>query len=628
MRIINVVIVFLICLDSIKAQPHQFKSAYASSSIPRTHQDSVFTDCRPIDDSYFNYYLNRDLPSIDEIESLLCVLSQSKLNKEFRLNGLKTLILAHAFSFYDQVLSDSLYQQAYFLFVQEGDIDGEINALAELIETSAQGKKVDALSSLDLCNLLIEKSEETDFFYSKMLACEAQITKLLLTKSYDNFSRVDSCLNVLMSYEVNHPNDVALGMVSVAVYYKYSGQIEKSIEINLKILELINSNSIYLGFVYNNLAQAYSSKGNMELSMSYWFKALEAFRQHQSGEDKVSLAYYRIGQIYKRLGRVDSAYSYSNQALDALYDATESSKLRATLYQNTKFNVALKNEKLEKQEILLKKNRQILFLFIGLFLSSIGVVVFLIRNLKNSRRLSFIKEEVAKNREHVLRIISHDLISPLSGLIRIAEYMPNLIAKGSSNELGEAAMVFKSTAILIQNSIVNLNDWYKYQANEGLSSISKLVSFEEILQNSIVLYKTLADTYGVKISPRTMEVTDSKFHSLPLEIMIRNLLTNSIKNSRRNSNVYIDLLKRESSFELCFESIPKDINSGNYLLNIVSKFNKKDYVTIRGISKGLGLELIFKSLIDLNSTIDVEINNEILKIKIHFPEAKLMNKSN
>ncbi|OYU96221.1 MAG: hybrid sensor histidine kinase/response regulator [Bacteroidetes bacterium B1(2017)] len=145
-------------------------------------------------------------------------------------------------------------------------------------------------------------------------------------------------------------------------------------------------------------------------------------------------------------------------------------------------------------------------------------------------------KEAYKDLDRFVYSVSHDLRSPLMGILAIS----NLLTKSSNmNEVSDYADLIAKNVSRLDEFIFNLLEYYKIKRGE---LNIKAINLDELLLQIVEIYESDAQSKGIKIS---IEVDQhEEFRSDPLVIMValQNLISNSIKYQRElNTNKLIKI---------------------------------------------------------------------------------------
>ncbi|WP_372755420.1 LuxR C-terminal-related transcriptional regulator [Labilibaculum sp.] len=116
--------------------------------------------------------------------------------------------------------------------------------------------------------------------------------------------------------EKNDSSGLAIAFGSIANLYFYQEDYKKSLEFNLKKLEIIKTtkNLWETSKTLNNTALSYSNLGQHAKALAYMRKSLSLSKKLNYSEG-IALSYNKIGETFLKMGEADSAFFYSTKAV-------------------------------------------------------------------------------------------------------------------------------------------------------------------------------------------------------------------------------------------------------------------------------------------------------------------------
>jgi signal transduction histidine kinase len=210
-------------------------------------------------------------------------------------------------------------------------------------------------------------------------------------------------------------------------------------------------------------------------------------------------------------------------------------------------------------------------------------------------------EQMNATKSKLISIISHDLKSPLNnlkGLLHLHDH--NIIKRDELEQhLGKVSRSVDGMSFLLEN----LLRWSKTQFQKFEPTIEKL-SAKEIVREVIYSLQSSASEKGI-----TLQTTIDNEHFLAdremVKLVIRNLLTNSIKFSYSESFIHVEATQYPT---ICTLSI-KDSGTGMSADDLENIFNMKNQST-PGTQKengtGIGLMLTKDFIETMKGSISVE----------------------
>lgn len=217
--------------------------------------------------------------------------------------------------------------------------------------------------------------------------------------------------------------------------------------------------------------------------------------------------------------------------------------------------------------------------------------------------------DLNKQQVDLMKILSHDLRSPLSGIIGMSELLNEMISSENSEALEMVSILNQSAKQLNQfvNDILN----YTIMESKGFSLNPVQADVHSVVDNMKRLYmpsaklKNIGLSFDVNIGDEKIWIDEEKF-----EQILGNLLSNAIKFTKNNGKVHTTLnVKREEKnkwlvLKVSDTGVGMEKEFVDNLFTNSSNSGKKG--TSGEISIGLGLSII-KHFTELhNGTIDVD----------------------
>jgi len=391
---------------------------------------------------------------------------------------------------------------------------------------------------------------------------------------------------------------------------------------------------------YLVLAKVDLALDNVTDAEMYVNKAYNIAKQTNIKENLID-AYDLLSQVFEKQHKYEEALKYKTLYItvkDSVQSAINNNILQAYEYEKRDEELAvIKADKLQK-DAELKKQYVISAFILGTLLLVICIsgYIFYSRNklrhanrvierayeevnnqqkeiIKQNQELIWNNEQIKNQADHIeqlsnvkdrlFTIISHDLRSPLATLKGIL----NLLASGTiSIERFQTIVPILLNSVSTTSELVdNLLHWSKSQLT-GATIFSSNFDINELAQTQLALFER--QTMNKKLE-LTNEIPINTFvyaDKNMIDLVLRNLVGNSIKFCNKNGKIAITHKKFEDYIEISVE----DNGIGIPPENIHKVFQSKERYTTFGTNKemgtGLGL-LLCKDFVEKNNgTIGVE----------------------
>lgn len=366
----------------------------------------------------------------------------------------------------------------------------------------------------------------------------------------------------------------------------------------------------------NNMAAAFYQLGDFEKSA----ELNEMVISHYDYENVPLRVLYReafsnLGLIYLKKSPLLAA-DYMDKALDLSYVMERSRttdlfrELNAFIELNRGFSqietLSIEKSKIEDQML------QIKLLLLG------SIILVLLFNFLAFKAYGINKrlKRVTRSRDKLFTIISHDLKSPLSAYLGIADDFNYLLKTKQFDKIESLSKKIDLNSVNLQLLMDNLFQWSSSELVE-LVPEKKKYSLDKLLYETISLYKNVAQLRNIKFlddSNHDFEVYTDKNLFL---VVIRNLLDNAIKYAPVSSVVTVTSIPYESHYLLRISNEFDESHTENVLI-IQKLFNSNSPVFYGEKRVGLGLKLIreFSNVLELPISFGVEDKKCSVDIKL------------
>jgi len=389
-----------------------------------------------------------------------------------------------------------------------------------------------------------------------------------------------------------------------ALVYDYLGNFEKGKEYHQLAFNLLKEETTSMALLeyHLDLGESFYIQKKYDKALQHYEVGLQT-SEKQGNEAFMYDFYERIAITYRQIGDYKNAFQFQAkfmQLKDSIYNKQNSNSIAEmqTIYETEEkekqiFMEQQKN-KLQKAE-LAKERYQKLFLIIGISLALIFTVYLFYSNyqrLKKNQLLSTQKEEIESQNDQLLKLgsfkeqmtsmIAHDLKNPLNTIIGLSQeenVNPYISQSGQQiltmvNNMLDVHK-FEETEIQLQLEEIELKTLIKRAFTE-VSFLSK--------QKNLQIIDEIEKDYRVKVDTELMK-----------RVFI-NLLTNAIKYSPSNANIYFNLEELSTNEIKLFI---KDEGIGiekEYQKKIFDKFSQVE-ARSAGLVNSTGLGLTFCKMV-------------------------------
>lgn len=376
---------------------------------------------------------------------------------------------------------------------------------------------------------------------------------------------------------------------------------------NYPRLALANYN---LGMAYLILGKKTEAKLELENSLSL-YKRLD----NKTPQPKL---YARLGALAANEGNLKAGISYLDSA-DKVYKMLNSeSRTQALAEAETKFGLVeqeLKNEILQekeaKAEATINEQRIVVFAIFLILILTILLTIFQYRNKKTVQQLNLSLEtknkrldSLVNEKDNLMGILVHDVRSPMSSIssaINLIESDKENTLSSISKEMFTEVSKTAETGLSLINSI-----WSVYSLENRLNEIEKSpLELEALLKNIKSEFTPIASSRKIEVI-FDIQAIKINSNSTFLEMVFRNLISNALKFSPKNSNVWVETENNETHTIIKVRDQGPGFSEQDQQ-KIHNKFQRLSAKPLHGEkSSGLGLYLVKLICDQLN--INIELN--------------------
>ncbi len=338
--------------------------------------------------------------------------------------------------------------------------------------------------------------------------------------------------------------------------------LEKSFKIS-KDLDYVPgeiTNLFKIGRTYTKLKQYKSAEEHL----------LEAMEMEKKHNDLtfISSIYEDLYQMYEMSGKYKKAVEYfklykeANDSLSQIRNVQQLNELQ-TKYeteQKESENLKLKNQNKINKLIIVRQRLVVIAASFIIVLSIIILIIFIVN--RNNRKKQFILlqeknktieekslqlKESNYTKDMLFSIIAHDLRSPFNSLLGFASLLNQEVEAGNYDNLPDYTKELLRSSEKAFDLVDNLLNWAKTQ-QEKIEMEFIDVPLKDIINEvvDIMLFKTESKQIKIisAIQPDTIVHTDSNI----LKVVLRNLISNAIKFSYKESLIEIGCIEKSSHY--------------------------------------------------------------------------------
>ncbi len=426
------------------------------------------------------------------------------------------------------------------------------------------------------------------------------------------------CFELGLEMKGNDPRTLGSSWNNLGMIYARKGQYRKSEKYLRKALEFRRQNSDLRGVVSTmlNLTDLYAKMGRDTEASSFLedLKKMEIPSNDYEMRQRIAKA---EGAVSALLGDAEGTRTFFNRALaysDSLYEANRSKQILELnrRYELEKSAAEIDRLKQEKEFVESEFRRDQLILLV-LLVSVALLFASLIANrqrAKQNARLSEqyqqqkqIAEQNAIFKDQSMNILSHEVRTPINGIINLTEFLKT---QCPTDELHEMVEMIETSAVRLNNVVMNVLNVAKYQA--GRLEMDLLpTDVVEVCQQAVASF---AHSAKLELLHLEYEGSEKPVHCLLdaqlLHSILNNLIGNSLKFTPSGGHIVVSVEQKSDRGIIRV----RDTGSGMTQDQVKAIFKPFQQVSEekekRRVGTGLGLSIVSQFTQLMSGTVDVE----------------------
>ena len=237
-------------------------------------------------------------------------------------------------------------------------------------------------------------------------------------------------------------------------------------------------------------------------------------------------------------------------------------------------------------------------------------VVGVINNITKKKEAEEKLKELIATKDKLFSIIAHDLKNPFNAILGMSSLLVENVENRNTKQIQDYSKIIHTASQQALNLLENLLDWSRSQS--GVLNFKPITfDFQSLLNDTIALFENTANQKGIKIKHAVEPYLKVHADKNMLSTIIRNLISNSIKYSNFEEEVFITAVtyKRMLKFSIADKGVGIPKEKMDDLFKIESQVQTQGTNNEKGT--GLGLILCKEFIERHNGEIWVESNVNI-----------------
>lgn len=157
--------------------------------------------------------------------------------------------------------------------------------------------------------------------------------------------------------------------------------------------------------------------------------------------------------------------------------------------------------------------------------------------------------QVVAEKDRFMSIIAHDLKSPMAGLLSLSQLLADEHESFNKDELKSVSYEMKKSAERVYRLLENLLEWSRIKQGR-MDFVPVKTSLDNHILANIFLYREVAAQKEITLEYDTQENVYVDADLAMLNSILRNLISNAIKFSKRKSQVKINVQEKNSMVQV------------------------------------------------------------------------------
>ncbi len=410
---------------------------------------------------------------------------------------------------------------------------------------------------------------------------------------------------------------------SLGSMYAFEEEYEKAESLLLKSLELKRQrkDSVSMSYSLNELATLYADQNQLEKSIFY----AEQVRNIVESRDDIFLKYdnYKnLADAYAGIKNFEKSYEYLTLNVKLRDSVLNQEKVLANAEMEKKYENAIAQEKIAKQELeLAKQKSRSLFLISILLITGLLTFLWMRTRLKYKAREAEQLEVLSNTKNRLFTNISHELLTPLTLLVNPLRNLQSKIDQENMVTIPSPQLdLMVRNGERLDRLIRQIMDLSKSDQGQ-LKLQAKEQDLATFISQIVDSFVPVANDQNIELKFFSTEIPlNLFFDASKMENILINLISNALKFSKEHGSVSVLLTKKNGQAEIQVQDTGIGITPDR-LPYIFDRFYQVDDSDVRE-KEGMGIGLaIVKEMTNLHQgQIEVDSNSGVgTRFVLKFP---------
>lgn len=467
-----------------------------------------------------------------------------------------------------------------------------------------------ALNNIASSLLFEGENRQALIFARKALALQTQnkdkqgiaYAMMRLSDVYKNLQQNDSLLiDAQLAYkllnELGMKENALIALKNIGRAWEGQKQYDKALKCYMEIVNSISISKSTERNVYVDLARIYNLLELPDQAIHYGKLWLDSEKRNE-------LILRQMANSYALKNDWQEAFRYAQISMEIM--DSDSKEERLSQIKNLQILYETRETEREIAELIMKlKIRNLYMIAFAAIIILIGLLLFLLHSKKNqqmrlNKLLNQKNEEISTQCDHLdklnqtkdklFSIIAHDLRGPIGSTYTFLDLLIMSESDFTKKELLDNLILVKDSSNATFKLLENLLTWARTQRGEIVFNPLKSNLFN-LIQSNIDLFASNAESKNIKIVNEIDQDLIFEFDREMINIVIRNLISNAVKYTRKEGLITISTKEIDDEIEISVKDTGIGMNRETSDKLFVADLNRTKKEGTKG-EKGTGLGLI------------------------------------
>jgi len=229
-------------------------------------------------------------------------------------------------------------------------------------------------------------------------------------------------------------------------------------------------------------------------------------------------------------------------------------------------------------------------------------------------------ERINRTKDRLFAIIGHDLRSPVTALLEVAELFKYYSSKGEQEKLLNLGNKISQSAENVNQLLDNLLNWSLSQ-QEGIRCAKQAIAVQKIVDETYQVFKDSIASKEIDFTPDICKGASVMADYNMLFSVLRNVLSNAIKFTKPKGKIALSTRDLPNQIQITIKDTGVGIDREKIKNLFTLQEGKSTLGTQRERGTGLGLVLVHEFIKINGGSIDIESSPDGTSIHLFLPKS-------